>query len=443
MHRIVFALACFCVIMGSMDEYTQDTDVSTNGYDEASSTKKLPTVLLGAGLAILLSTAAFFSGLHIGSGQVEPIAAEASLFSLFSSAEIDEQDLTEFWRVWELMDKKLPTSDEVTDEVKLHGAIQGLVRSYNDPYSMFLPPADAEQFEDDIAGNFSGVGMEVGMRDGAVTIIAPLPNTPAEEAGVLTGDVIVSIDEKSTEGMSIDQAVRLIRGEKGTEVNLEIYREGESALLDIAITRDNIEIPTIETSTDGDVFVIKLYSFNAISEMRMQNALREYVESGKSKLLLDLRGNPGGFLQSAVAIASFFLPAGEVIVRESFSHDVPERLFRSYGRTLREFAPDEMAILVDGGSASASEILAGALSEHGYATIIGSQTFGKGSVQELIDLPSGASLKVTVARWLTPEGVSISEGGISPEIEVERTREDVVEDRDPQYERAIEWFKER
>lgn len=427
-----------------MDEHTQETSTATPADNTNETSKKMPTVLLGSGLALLLTTAAFFSGLHIGSGQVEPVAAEASLFSVFSNSDSDDaQDLTEFWRVRELMDEKLPTSSELTDEDKLHGAIQGLVRSYDDPYSVFLPPEDAEQFGDDIAGNFSGVGMEVGMRDGAVTIIAPLPNTPAERAGVLSGDVIATIDGESTESMSIDQAVRLIRGEKGTEVVLEVYREGETALLEIAITRDNIEIPTIETSTDEDVFVIKLYSFNALSEKRMQEALREYVESGQRKLLLDLRGNPGGYLQSAVAIASFFLPAGEVIVRENFANDTPERIFRSYGRTLREFAPDEMAILVDGGSASASEILAGALSEHGYATIIGSQTFGKGSVQELIDLPSGASLKVTVARWLTPEGVSISEGGITPEISVERTRENVLADEDPQYDRAIEWFEER
>lgn len=316
------------------------------------------------------------------------------------------------------------------------------MRSYDDPYSIFLPPEDAEQFGDDIAGNFSGVGMEVGMRDGTVTIIAPLPNTPAEKAGVLTGDVIVSIDGESTENMSIDQAVRRIRGEKGSEVLLELFREGETALLEVPIIRDTIEIPTIDTSTDGDVFVIKLYSFNAVSEMRMQEALREYVESGKDELLLDLRGNPGGFLQSAVAIASFFLPAGEVIVRESFSADKPEQVFRSYGRTLKDYAPKKMAILINGGSASASEIVAGALSEHGYATLIGSQTFGKGSVQELIDLPSGASLKVTVAKWLTPDGVSISENGVTPDIVVERTREDMLEERDPQYDRAIEWFNE-
>lgn len=424
-----------------MNTKAEPATVQDNNLIQSGS--KVPNVLLGTGLALLLTTAAFFSGVHIGNGQTASVASEASLFSVFSgSSAADDADLAEFWRVWELMDEKFPNSTEVTQQEKLYGAIRGLVGSYDDPYSAFLPPADAEQFGEDIAGNFSGVGMEVGMREEAVTIIAPLPNTPADAAGVMTGDVIVTIDGKSTEDMSIDEAVRLIRGEKGTEVVLELYREGEPALLEVVIVRDTIDIPTIDTSIDGDIFVIKLYSFNAVSEMRMQEALREFVESGEENLLLDMRGNPGGFLQSAVAIASFFLPTGEVIVRESFSADTPDRLFRSYGRTLQEFAPENMAILIDGGSASASEIVAGALSEHGHATLIGSQTFGKGSVQELIDLPSGASLKVTVARWLTPEGVSISEGGITPDIVIERTREDMLENRDPQYDRAIEWFND-
>jgi carboxyl-terminal processing protease len=192
------------------------------------------------------------------------------------------------------------------------------------------------------------------------------------------------------------------------------------------------------------VFIITLYSFNALSEAEMQNALRGYVESGKRKLILDLRGNPGGFLQSAVNISSFFLPAGAVVVREDFGESREERVYRSTGRQLKslvsDLIPEEMVVLIDGGSASASEIVAGALQEHGVATLIGSQTFGKGSVQELVELGDGSSLKVTIARWLTPNGTSISDGGLAPDIAVERTPQDRTEERDPQLDEALNFL---
>ena len=282
--------------------------------------------------------------------------------------------------------------------------------------------------------------MEVGMRNGVVTIIAPLPNTPAEKAGVLPGDVIIEIDGESTDGMSIDEAVRRIRGEEGTLVTLNVFREGDTELREIQIVRAPIAIPTIETEKIDDVFIVRLFNFNAIAEMKMQEALREYVESGATKMVIDLRNNPGGFLQSAVAIAGYFLPTGKVVVRESFGGGDEEEVFRSQGKTLRGFAPEELVILIDGGSASASEILAGALREHGVATLIGEQTFGKGSVQELVELPDGSSLKVTVARWLTPEGHSISEGGLDPDVVIDRTVEQFLAGEDPQQAAALLWL---
>ena len=201
-----------------------------------------------------------------------------------------------------------------------------------------------------------------------------------------------------------------------------------------------INIPTTKIEKKGDVFVIALYSFNALSEAKMREALDEYVKSGAEKLVLDLRGNPGGFLQSAVGIASFFLPEGKTVVSENYGEGVKEDVFRSSGKTLGVKMPKEMLVLVDGGSASASEILAGALQEHGVAKLMGDQTYGKGSVQELVDLDSGSSLKVTVARWFTPNGVSISQEGLTPDIFVERTPQQVVEDIDPQLEAAIKWL---
>lgn len=396
---------------------------------------------LGIGLAILLATATFFSGLHLGTDT----RLEANIFSFLSreTRADDSVDLTEFWHVWNLLDEKFVTSSTstpITDAEKVRGAISGLVHAYGDPYTVYFPPEDAEMFEADIKGNFSGVGMEVGMRDDMITVIAPLPESPSEKAGIVAGDIIVRIDDTSTEGMGVDEAVQKIRGEKGTEVKFSIFRKGEEGFREFTVVRDTITIPTSKTEVRDDVFIISLYSFNAISEMEMQKALREYVKSGKKKLVLDLRGNPGGYLQSAVSIASYFLPIGKTVVRESYGGENEEDVYRSAGKELGTHAPEKFVVLVDGGSASASEILAGALQEHKVATIIGSQTFGKGSVQELVTLDDGSSLKVTVARWLTPNGLSISLAGLTPDIVVERTPEDRTAEKDPQLDSALDFL---
>jgi len=417
--------------------------VCHNSHMQEQSSSKSNRPLLAICLALLLATATFFSGMHIGSFTSEAGPAQsASIMSLFTGNQKvpANADLTEFWRVWELLDQKFAVSsstEAISSEDKIHGAIAGMVRAYGDPYTSYLPPTDAAAFDEDISGNFSGVGMEVGMRDGFVTVIAPLAGTPAEKAGILTGDVIASIDGTGTENISVDKAVQMIRGERGTTVTLEIARRGAGELLTIPIVRDQIEIPTIKTERQGDIFIITLHSFNALAEMKMQQALQEYVQSDAKKLILDLRGNPGGYLQSAVAIASYFLPTGKVILREQFSDNTTEQVYRSQGKTLREFAPQEMVVMIDGGSASASEILAGALSQHHIATIVGETSFGKGSVQELVPLKNQASLKVTIARWLTPDGTSISEGGLAPDIRVARTFEDRQNEKDPQLDTAI------
>jgi carboxyl-terminal processing protease len=407
------------------------------------SSSKPTRPLLAITLALFLATATFFSGLHIGTFRaVHATNQQASLLSFFTRTTPPTQgvDLGEFWRVWELLDQKFAAGSStqvISDEDKIHGAIAGLVRAYGDPYTTYLPPSEAAAFDDDISGNFSGVGMEVGVRNDFVTVIAPLAGTPAEKAGILPGDIIASIDGTGTENMSVDTAVKMIRGKKGTTVTLEIVRRGVGDLLTIAIVRDQIEIPTIKTERRDEVFIITLYSFNALAEAKMQQALREYVQSNAKKLILDLRGNPGGYLQSAVAIASYFLPTGKVVLREQFSDATPEQIYRSQGRTVRQFNPQEMVVLIDGGSASASEILAGALAEHDVATLVGDTSFGKGSVQELVPLRNQASLKVTIARWLTPNGTSISEGGLEPAIKVKRTLEDRQNERDPQLEAAL------
>ncbi len=403
--------------------------------------KKMP--LLGYSLAFFFAVAAFFSGMQVGSAGSRETMGLGAIFT--NSAPKGEVDMSLFWKVWQTIDTRFvnsTTTDALSDEERMWGAIQGLVSSYKDPYTVFLPPQEASIFESDIAGEFSGVGMEVGMKKGYMTVIAPLEDSPAQKAGVLSGDVLVKIDGVSTERMSVDQAVFKIRGEKGTTVTLMVFREGHEGFKEITITRDVINIPTLKTEEKEGVFVITLFNFSANSEPLMQDALRTFVKSGQNKLVIDLRGNPGGYLQSAVGIASSFLPTGKIVVRENFGEGKEEQLYRSTGKELGNRKPFETVVLVDGGSASASEILAGALKEHGVATVIGTPTFGKGSVQELIKLPGASSLKVTIARWLTPNGVSISDGGLKPDIEIEFTKEDREKERDPQMDAAIKHLKE-
>lgn len=402
---------------------------------------------LGYALAFVFAFGAFTSGYQVGQSDLS-YSQSASVFSFFANKTIAEEttekpNLDEFWEVWDLLDSKFVTSSTTkvfTQEERIQGAIEGLVDSYGDPYTVYLPPQEATAFDENIAGNFSGVGMEVGLQEGVITVIAPLAGTPAEQAGIFAGDVVVRIDDTSTEGISIDEAVQLIRGDKGTVVTLQIYREGETEFLTIPITRDTINIPTVKTELIDDTFIIALYSFNAVAESQVNDAMREYLESGAEKLIFDVRGNPGGFLQSAVSIASYFLPSGKVVAKEDFGDSEKDDIFRSRGRQIQIFNPKNLVVLVDKGSASAAEILAGALKDHGVATVIGTQTFGKGSVQELVKLDDGSSLKVTVARWLTPNGISISDGGLAPDIIINRTPAQRVAGEDPQKDSAIRFL---
>lgn len=355
-------------------------------------------------------------------------------------------DFSSFWKVWRTLDDKFvpsstSTEDFPTDQERVWGAISGMVDSLDDPYTVFLPPEEAEIFESDISGNFEGVGMEIGVRDGVLTVISPLKNTPAYRAGVQSGDKILKIDDSTTERMNADQAVRLIRGKVGTKVVLTILREGEEAPRTITITRAVVSIPTIDHEIRGDgVFVIRLYNFSATSPNLFRQALREFVRTGSDKLVLDLRGNPGGYLEASVDMASWFLPTGKVIVREQYRETDKEIQHRSRGYDI--FTDRlKMAILIDHGSASASEILAGALKEHGVAKLVGETSFGKGSVQELVKITPDTSLKVTIAKWLTPDGLSISAGGLVPDVLVERTPADVTAGRDPQMAAAVELLK--
>ncbi len=366
--------------------------------------------------------------------------------------EFEAVSLKPFWETWKILDERFvkdkeDEDKEITTQDKIWGAIQGLTNSFGDPYTVFLPPSESAMFEDDIEGNFEGVGMEIGIKDNTLIVIAPLKDTPAERAGMQPKDKILEIDGKSTKNMDTTDAVKLIRGEKGTAVVLLIAREGEKESFEVSITRDVIDIPTIETEVKegseirNGVFIIRLYSFTAVSPNLFREALRKFIQNGETdKLILDLRGNPGGYLEAATDIASWFLPIGKVVVTEDYGGKEANKIHYSKGYDI--FNDNlKMAILVNEGSASASEILAGALQEYGKAILVGTQTFGKGSVQELIKITPETSLKVTVARWLTPNGNSFSHEGLKPDIEIEITEDDVdyiKSGGDPQLDKAIE-----
>lgn len=408
-----------------------------NFFREQSNVKK---TFLGLIVVILIGLPAYLLGVGAGSSNFQNTISSPLLSSENTLAPADT-DFSSVWKVWNVLNEKYvpaATSTLTTSEDKIWGMIQGLASSLEDPYTVFLPPIQAGIFEEDIRGNFEGVGMEIGIRDRVLTVIAPLQGTPAKRAGLKSGDSILRIDGEVTDSLTIDEAVQRIRGERGTPVVFTIARDGEDELLEIKVIRDIIDIPTITSELRSDnVFVIELFNFSGVSPNLFRNSLREFVVSGTNRLILDLRGNPGGFLEAAVDMASWFLPTGEIVLQEDFGGNAKLKIHRSKGYDI--FNDNlRMVILIDGGSASASEILAGALREHGVATLVGDTSFGKGSVQELIKITSDTSLKVTIARWLTPHGTSISHGGLTPDVLVEITSEDINADRDPQLEKAVQ-----
>ncbi len=353
-------------------------------------------------------------------------------------------DLAPLWKTLDALNSKfLPTtasSSVPSDKDKVWGAIQGLTASYNDPYTVFFPPKETKSFEEEVRGNFDGIGAEIGIKDSVITVIAPLKGTPSERAGLKSGDQILKIGKLSTGGMSVDDAIHNLRGQKGTNVTVTIKRNGDAQ--DITITRDTIEIPTIDTKLrDDGIFVISLYSFSENSPNLFRGALREFILSGSDKLILDLRGNPGGYLDAAVDMASYFLPIGKTVVIEDNGPKLGQQIERSKGYDI--FNNNlKMVVLVDQGSASAAEILAGALHEQGIAKLVGETTFGKGSVQELVEITPDTALKVTIARWLTPLGHSISQSGLTPDVVVPLSKKDAQKKNDVQIEKAADILKD-
>lgn len=348
-------------------------------------------------------------------------------------------DFSIFWETWDLIQTRYVDKDKLDTQELVYGALDGLVKSVGDPYTVFLRPKESQSFAQEIQGTFGGIGIEIGLRDNVLTVIAPINGTPAEKSGILAGDKILKIGDKSTEGIKINEAVELIRGPKGTPVRLTINRESFSTSKEITIFRDTIRIPTVSWKLiDNNTAYVQLFVFNRNVDADFKKIAREIVSSKADRIILDLRNNPGGLLDSSVNIASYFLEPNQLVTEERFSDGKVDEFRTPANGQLKNYP---ITIIINKGSASASEILAGAIKDNRGVTIVGEKSFGKGSVQEVDELPGRAAVKITIAKWFTPKGVSIDDSGIEPDIEVERTEEDINTDRDPQLDKALEVVK--
>ena len=357
--------------------------------------------------------------------------------------EEEQQDLATFWEAMQLLDKnyyaqeELPRSGDIT-----YAVIEGIIDSTGDPHSSFLNPEDAAEFEDDLDGEFEGIGARVDMGEEGLVIVAPFPGTPADEAGLQPGDIVLEIDGTSTQNMDLMQAVSLVRGEKGTVVVLTIKRGADAAPLTVEVTRGNIVIPIVEAELMQEeglppIGYMRLTDFSRNSVDQFKEKLTELQEQGAENLIVDLRFNPGGLLNASVEITSQFINEGLILSEKRL--DGQELTHPAQRGGLGLDIP--LVVLINEGSASASEIFAGAIQDAKRGTLIGTTTFGKGSVQRLHTLSDGSLLRITVARWFTPNGNAIHDKGIDPDIYVEWNQEEELSPDDPQLNAAIEFFK--
>lgn len=373
---------------------------------------KNKNLILSVLIAVIVAGGIFYVGFRTGLNANVPVISTLDNASTTNFS----ADTSVLWETVKAVKDNYYDIKNISDKDILYGAAKGILDSLNDPYSVFFTPTDSQKFSQDLNGNFGGVGMEIGIRNSQVVVIAPLKGNPAEAVGLKAGDQILKVDDKSTSGMNVDSAVKLIRGEVGTEVILSIFREGWKAPKDFKITRASIQVPTLDWEMKEDkIAYIQLYNFNANASSLFYNAALSSLIQGAKGMILDLRNNPGGYLDVAVNIAGWFLDRGAVVVKENFRSG-DENVLVAMGPGALTNLP--VVVLVNGGSASASEILAGALQDQRGIKLIGEKTFGKGSVQEIQDFSDGSSAKISIAEWLTPKGRHINKKGIDPDIEI-------------------------
>lgn len=382
-------------------------------------------------LIIILGAGIFASGFYFGKQEkkfVDPF---------------EEMDLSLLSEVYHRLELNHPEFEDTSEEELVHGMIEGMIGALDDPHTAFFDPERSKIFLEDVAGEFEGVGIEIGIRDGALQVISPLEGTPADKAGLRSGDVIMSVDGDSTEDFTLEEAVHRIRGPKGEEVVLGILRNGEEK--DFSVERDTIKPPSLEWSfIEEDTVHIEIFHFHENVGTEFSRMANEVKESPADKIILDLRGNPGGIFETAIDISGHFVGLNETVVVESSSKDKGQDAEEIEARgILPAFEDHSVVVLIDEGSASGSEIVAGALRDKRDAPIVGKRSFGKGSIQRLHDLSGGSMIKITEKYFFTPEGDLINGKGIEPDFEVEITREHWEEDEDPQLERALEVISDK
>ena len=391
-------------------------------------------------IVAIIVLAAFSVGFVYGSIEKLPHPIQGIINKEFSKPK--EFDFSLFWETLDTLHKKYVDDTVIKDDKLLYGAIAGMVKGAGDPYTVFFPPVETKSFKQEVGGAFGGIGAEIGKKNGFLVIIAPLEDTPAQRAGLKAGDKILKINSAATDDVSVEEAVGKIRGELGTKVTLSILSETNGAKAkDIVIERATIKIPItkLEALKDNKIAHLSFYSFTQTAPFEFQQAATKILETTNYKgLILDLRNNPGGYLEVAVDIAGWFLNTGDLVVTEQFgkSENNSKTEFRASGLGALKNYP--IVILVNQGTASAAEILAGALRDNRNIKLVGDKTFGKGSVQELINLRDGSSLKVNVAKWLTPKGMSISEHGLEPDYKATIGEKDIEDKKDPQLDKAVE-----
>lgn len=361
--------------------------------------------------------------------------------SFLTSKDFSKDNYRLFWNTWANIKEHYIDQDKIKSDKAALEAARGLVRSLNDPYSDLFSPSQAKIFEEDLSGGFGGVGMEIGFRKGALTVIAPLEGTPADRAGIKAGDLILKIDNVETANLTLEEAVSKIRGQVGTKVKLLLMREGWPEPRDFEIVRAKIEVQAVKSKLlEPGIGYIKLNTFNIKTVPEFVSAFNTLNQQGVQRYILDLRNNPGGFLEVAIQMAEFYVPRGQVILKELWGKEKRERMVRSEGPG--SLANSKTVIMVNRGSASASEIFAAALRDNLKIKLVGEKTFGKGSVQEVFKT-DGYLLKLTIAYWLTPLGERLEGTGLEPDIKVTEAIEGEAEDKkDPVLNKAVEVVKQ-
>lgn len=324
----------------------------------------------------------------------------------------DDIDFSLFWQAYDKL--KQNYLGQIDAQKLLYGAITGAFNSVGDPYTVFLSPDDTKSLNSDLTGELEGVGLKMGILDNVPAVIAPLPGSPAQKAGLKPKDKIVKVDNQSTQDMTLDAVVARIRGKAGTEVVLTILREGETQTRDIKITRAQINVQTVEVTYQNDIAIVSINEFGTDTSSEFDKAAKEISDKNINKVVIDLRDNPGGLLDSAISVAGQIFPQDTLVTYEQ-GRDYKNELKTSGDGLLKNA---KISVIVNAGSASAAEILAGAIKDHNRGKLIGQKTFGKGTVQQLEPLSSGSSAKITVAKWLTPNGQNIDKNGIEPDISV-------------------------